>query len=61
MKKIIKSIIALLLIATMLFGMSISVFAAKAEEYVCELRLIYAEDCNEAKAILADTAFNNYK
>ena len=61
MKKTIKSIIALLLIATMLFGMSISVFAAKAEEYVCELRLIYAEDYNEAKAILADTAFNNYK
>ena len=61
MKKTIKSIIAFLLIATTLLGMSISVFAAKAEEYVCELRLIYAEDYNEAKAILADSEFTDYK
>ena len=61
MKRTFKSIIAFLLIATTLLGTSISVFAAKAEEYVCELRLIYAEDYNEAKAILADSEFTDYK
>ena len=61
MKRTFKSIIAFLLIATTLLGASISVFAAKAEEYICELRLIYAEDYDEAKAILADTEFTDYK
>ena len=61
MKRVFKSIISFVLIACMLFAGSISAFAAKAEEYICELRLVYADDYDEAKAILADSAFNDYK
>ena len=60
-KRMFKSIIAFLLIATTLFGATVSVFAATGEEYISELRLVYAEDYDEAKAIIADSEFKNYK
>ena len=60
-KRTFKSIIAFLLVATTLFGATVSVFAATGEEYISELRLVYADDYDEAKAIIADSEFKDYK
>ena len=45
MRKVYKRIISLVLVVTMLVCFSLPVFAADvAEEYICDLRLIYADD-----------------
>ena len=46
-------IAAILVIATVC-SLAVPAFAAKDEEYISELRLVYAEDYNEAKAIIAE-------
>ena len=62
MKKLSKKIISFTLVLTVLFCLSIPVFAADVkEEYICDLRLIYADDYNEAKAALVGTDFEGYK
>ena len=62
MKKMCKRLLSFILIVTMLACSTLSVFAADvAEEYICDLRLIYADDYNEAKAALVGTDFEGYK
>ena len=63
MKKVLISIISFALIISMLLCATVPAFAAGTEEeaYISELRLIYAEDYDEAKQILADSEFSNYK
>ena len=62
MKKVYKRIISLVLVVTMLVCSSLPAFAADvAEEYICDLRLIYADDYDEAKEALVGTDFEDYK
>ena len=62
MKKMVKRILSIILIMSMLLCSTVPGFAAgKEEEYICELRLIYADNVNEAKQILADSEFSSYK
>ena len=62
MRKAFKSMIAAVLVLSMLMCAAVPAFAATSEEeYICELRLIYAEDYEEALEILADSEFKDYK
>ena len=61
MRKTYKSIVSIILVLSMLFCATVSAFAAETEEYICELRMIYAEDYEEATEILADSEFSDYK
>ena len=61
MKKILKSILSIVLVISMLLCTTVSAFAAEAEEYLCELRLVYAEDYAEAKEILSESEFEDYR
>ena len=61
MKKVYKSIISIILVVSMLICAVVPAFAAEAEEYICELRLIYAEDYDEALEILSEGEFSVYK
>ena len=53
-------IAAILVIATVC-SLAVPAFAAGEEEYISELRLVYAEDYDEAKAIIAEGEFKEYK
>ena len=59
--KITKSIISIVLSISLFLCATVPAFAAKDEEYVSELRLVYAEDYDEAKAIIAEGEFKEYK
>ena len=61
MKKSVKRLISFLLVISLVLTSSISVFAAAEEEYLSELRLVYAENYSEAKEILKDTNFKDYE
>ena len=61
MKKTIKSIISVILAIATLLCATVPAFAAEDEEYICDLRIIYADDYDEAKEILAETEFSQYK
>ena len=61
MRKNIRRIISLVLVLTTLFLATVPTFAAKDEEYLSDLRLIYADNYEEAKEILANTEFEDYK
>ena len=61
MRKIYKNIISFILVLSMIFCMSVPAFAAGAAEYISELRLIYAEDYEEAMEILSEGEFSDYK
>ena len=61
MKKSYKRIFAFILVISLILTSSVSAFAATGEKYLCELRLIYADTFNEAKEILSDTEFDEYK
>lgn len=61
MSKVFRRILAAILVVSLLLTSNISALAAGAEEYICELRLIYAEDYEEAKDILASSEFKDYK
>lgn len=61
MKKAFKNILSIILVISMLLCATVPAFAAGAEEYICELRLIYAEDYEEAKEILSECEFEDYK
>ena len=61
MKKTVKSIVSILLILSMLLCATVPALAAGAgEEYISELRLVYAEDYNGAKQILADGEWQKF-
>ena len=63
MKRIHKRILSMLLIFCMLFLATVPAFAAKKddEEYLSDLRIVYADDFNEAKAIIAGSGLEGYK
>ena len=60
MKKTVKGIIAMLLIVATIVCASLPAYAARAEEYLADLRIIYASDYDEAMDILADSEFSEY-
>ena len=62
MKKMVKRLLSMFLVVSMFFSATFPTFAAgTGEEYICELRLVYAENYEEAKEILADSEFKDYK
>ena len=62
MKKMTKRIISMLLSITLLFLATVPVFAAgEDEEYLSDLRIIYADNKAEASEILADSGLEGYK
>ena len=61
MKKTFKRILSFVLVISLILTSSVSVLALADEEYLSELRLIYADTYNEAKEILSDTEFKDYK
>ena len=60
MSKVFRRLLALVLVASLLLTANVTVFAAADEEYLSELRLVYAEDYSEAKEIMKDTEFKDY-
>ena len=54
MNRTVKGFISAILTLSILLCSVLPIFAAGEEEYLCELRLIYAEDYAEAKEILAE-------
>ena len=61
MKKVWISLLAVILSVSMIFCSALPIFAVDGEEYLCDLRIIYAEDYDEAKEILADSEFSDYQ
>ena len=61
MKRILKSMIALLLALCMMSGAAVSVFAKDGEIYLSELRLIYADSYREAEQILSGTKLEGFE
>ena len=62
MRKIAKSMISIALAIVMFICATVPAFAAgTVEEYICELRLIYADDYEEAMEILEASEFSDYK
>ena len=59
--KITKGIISIVLSISLFLCATVPAFAAGTEEYISELRLVYAEDYEEAKAIIAEGEFKEYK
>ena len=62
MKTMFKRIISIVLAITLLFGSTVAVFAAENEdeEYLCDLRIVYADDYEEAEEILTDSGLEGY-
>ena len=60
MKKIFYRIISSILVFTTLFFICVPAFAVENEEYLSDLRIIYADDFEEAKAILDDCVLEGY-
>ena len=60
MKHVLKQIITILLTVSLLCSAVIPALAAKNEEYLSDLRIIYANDYEEAKQLLSETAFKDY-
>lgn len=61
MKKTVKKIISLILVACLFCTTSTSVFAAADEEYLADLRIVYADSYEDAVDSLADGDFSDYK
>ena len=61
MKQTYKHIVTVMLVLSMLACAILPAYAAREKEYLCDLRIIYADDYNEAKQILAETEFADYK
>lgn len=61
MKKIFNRMISILLVISTLLTTIVPAYAAGEEEYICELRLIYADSYDEASDILEDSEFYDYK
>ena len=61
MEKLWKRILSFVLVISLILTSSVVASAATEEEYLSELRLIYADTYNEAKEILSTTEFKDYK
>ena len=63
MKKLFKSIIATILVVSMLCVTSVVAFASSniQEEYICDIRLIYTDTYEEAKLVLTESKLEGYK
>ena len=61
MRKITRRTVSMVLVITMLFLASVTVFAENEEEYISDLRIIYAEDYNKAADILDNSGLECYK
>ena len=61
MEKLWKRILSFVLVISLIITSSVNAFALADEEYLCELRIVYADTYNEAKEILADSEFKDYK
>ena len=63
MKKLFKSIIATILVVSMLCATSVVAFASSSiqEEYISDIRLIYADTYEEAKLVLTESKLEGYK
>ena len=63
MKNITKRIISMILTVTLLFCATVPVFADdyEDEEYLSDLRIVYADDYDEATEILEDSGLEGYK
>ena len=61
MKKVFNGMIAAILAIAAICTLAVPAFAAEDEEYISELRLVYAEDYEEAKEIIAEGEFKEYK
>jgi hypothetical protein len=61
MNNITRRVISMLLTVCLLFLATVPVFAAEDEEYLSDLRLIYADDYSEAGEILAASGLEGYK
>ena len=61
MEKLWKRILSFVLVISLIITSSVNAFALADEEYLCELRIVYADTYNEAKEILSDTEFEDYK
>ena len=61
MTNITRRVISMLLTVCLLFLATVPVFAAEDEEYLSDLRLIYADDYEEAEEILTDSDLEGYK
>ena len=61
MKNILKGILSIVLVISMLLCATVPVFAAAEEEYICDLRIVYADDYEEAREILDESEFSDYE
>ena len=61
MKTNFKRIISMILVLATLFCVSVPCFAVDDEEYLSDLRIIYADDYDEAREILSDCVLEGYK
>ena len=63
MRKMFRKILSMMLVLTTLFCATVTVFAAGAdeEEYLSDLRIIYADNYNEALEILEESGLEGYK
>ena len=63
MKKAIKGLISIILVLSMVLCTSVVAFAASSiqEEYISDLRLIYADTYDAAKLVLTDSKLEGYK
>ena len=61
MRTAFKRILSIILAVSMLLCTTVPAFAAEGEVYISALRIIYADDYEEAKEILADSEFSHYK
>ena len=61
MKKIVKSLVAILLAISMILGAAVTMAAAGQEEYLSDLRLVYAYSYKEAGRVLANSKMEGYQ
>ena len=61
MRNVFKGILSIILIISMILCATVPAVAAVEEEYISELRLVYADDYNEALEILEDSEFSDYE
>lgn len=56
-----KKLIAFILVVCLMMTTSLPAFAADPEEYLSDLRIVYASSYDEAKEIIAESAFSDYE
>ena len=61
MKKVFLRLLSIVLAASIALCSAVTAFAVDGELYIADLRIIYADDYEEAKEILEDSEFSDYK